>query len=126
MELTYGRVTKMLGNGRVDVVCVGSIAKQCRIRGSMRKREWVRVHDIVLVSCREFDKEKADIVFRYTDAEVQKLRKWGEPLNELIDAPSRDSDDENDQVVFRDDDAEEEDGRGEEEDHDLLVVIDAI
>ena len=109
MALTYGRVTKMLGNGRVDVNCVGSITRQCRIRGTMRRREWVKVHDIVLVSFREFDQEKADIIFRYTDAEVQILRNWGEPLNELVDVP-HDSDGEND-VVFRD---------GDDEDHGVL------
>lgn len=75
----------------------------------MRKREWVRVHDIVLVSFREFDREKADIVFRYNDVEVQKLRKWGEPLNELVDAPPHpsESDDEDGGVVFREGDEDD-------------------
>lgn len=77
---TYARVTKMLGNGRLHAVCVDGTQRLCKIRGSMRKREWVHVGDLVLLALRDFQDDKADVVFRYTDAEARDLRKRGERL----------------------------------------------
>lgn len=76
----YGRVTKMLGNGRVSAMCSDGQERQCRIRGSMRKREWVRVGDTVLVALREYADTKADVVFKYQDAEVHRLQRLGEDV----------------------------------------------
>lgn len=76
----YACVTKMLGNGRVEATCVDGVERLCKIRGSMRKREWVRVGDVVLVCLRDFQDAKADIVHKYTDAEVHRLRRLGEEV----------------------------------------------
>jgi translation initiation factor 1A len=77
----YGRVTTMLGNNRVRVAFADKAERLCRIRGSMRRREWVHVGDVVLVALREdLADEAADIVFRYQPAEVLQLRKLGEPV----------------------------------------------
>lgn len=70
----------MLGNGRVRAKFSDGIERQCRIRGSMRRREWVHVGDIVLVALRDLAGDKADIVFKYQQAEVQRLRRLGEPV----------------------------------------------
>ena len=86
---TYGRVTQMLGNGRVLAQCDDGATRLCRIRGSMRKREWVRVGDTVLVALRSFQDDKADVVFKYEDAEVARLRRLGE----LAAAPQPAADD---------------------------------
>ena len=74
----YASVTKMLGNGRLMAVCGDGVERLCTIRGSMRKREWVQVGDTVLVALRDFQDHKADVVHRYQDAEVHRLRKLGE------------------------------------------------
>lgn len=76
----YARVTKMLGNGRVLATCTHGEERLCTIRGSMRKREWVHVGDLVLVALREFTDAKADIIFAYTDAEEHRLKRLGEEL----------------------------------------------
>lgn len=76
----YACVTKMLGNGRVTAMCSDGVERLCKIRGSMRKREWVRVGDAVLVGLRDFQDAKADVIFKYTDAEVHRLRRLGEDL----------------------------------------------
>lgn len=86
----YARVTKMLGNGRLLATCGDGAERMCKIRGSMRKREWVRVGDVVLVALREFQDEKADVVFKYQDAEVHRLRKLGEDLAFLATGPNDD------------------------------------
>lgn len=76
----YACVTKMLGNGRVLAMCGDGVERMCKIRGSMRKRDWIRVGDAVLVALREYQDSKADIVFKYQDAEVHRLRKLGEDV----------------------------------------------
>lgn len=87
----YGTVTKLLGNGRMNVKFTEGNEKQCTVRGSMRKREWVNMNDIVLVAFRDFG-DTHDIIRRYTEDEVSYLKKIGELC-----------------VVKIDDDAEEED-----------------
>lgn len=81
----YARVVAMLGNNRVRAKFGDGVERQCRIRGSMRRREWVHVGDIVLVSLRDLAGDKADIIFKYQLAEVQKLRKLGEPVTIAAD-----------------------------------------
>jgi translation initiation factor 1A len=76
----YGRVMRMLGNGRLMAACDDGSERMCRIRGSMRKREWVRPGDVVLVAQREYQDSKADVVHKYSDAEVGRLRSMGEDI----------------------------------------------
>ena len=54
----------------------------CQIRGQMRKRVWINIGDIVLVSLREFQDSKADIIHKYTPDEARSLKAYGElPAN---------------------------------------------
>ena len=41
------------------------------IRGKMRKRVWINVGNFVLITDREFEKGKVDIVHKYSDRNVQ-------------------------------------------------------
>ena len=74
----YAWITKMLGNGRVLVKNMEKIERLGVIRGNMRKRDWMGVGDLVLVTLRGFQDDKVDIVFKYNETEVRMLRKWGE------------------------------------------------
>ena len=74
----YARVTQMLGNGRVLAACDDGVVRMCKIRGAMRKREWVRTGDTVLIALRSFQDDKADLVFKYEEGEVHRLRRLGE------------------------------------------------
>ena len=38
INLEYGRVNKMLGNGRVECYCFDGKTRLCNIRGKMRKK----------------------------------------------------------------------------------------
>lgn len=57
----------------------------CHVRGSMRKRAYVNVNDLVLVSLRDFQDDKADIIYKYENYELQDLKSKKElpDLNEL-------------------------------------------
>lgn len=82
----YARVTTLLGSGRARAKCSDGVERPCRVRGTMRRREWVRVGDVVLVSLRDgLAGDVADIVFKYSDAELQQLKKLGEPVHIAID-----------------------------------------
>jgi translation initiation factor 1A len=78
---SYARVIKQLGDGRFecqifntekDTTIVGKIC------GSMRKRVWVNIGNIVLVSVRSFDSSSCDIIHKYTDEEAKNLKNYGE------------------------------------------------
>jgi translation initiation factor 1A len=69
----YCQVTKLLGNCRLEGNCFDGKTRQCNIRGSMRKKIWIKVGDIVIVSLREFEDNKCDIIYLYQPKEVKKL-----------------------------------------------------
>lgn len=79
----YGQVMKILGNGRFEVNCYEKDdndnfimkSRLCIIRGSMRKKVWIKMSDIVLVSLRSFQDDRADIMYKYEDYEVSDLLK---------------------------------------------------
>lgn len=70
----YGQVLKMLGNGRVDVYCFDSVKRIGNIRGKMKRRVWIAAGDVVLISLRDFQNEKCDIILKYTPEEVRQLK----------------------------------------------------
>jgi len=73
-----GVVKKNYGQARMNVKCQDGETRVCRVRGKMKKRNWVREGDIVLVSPWEFQsEEKGDIVFRYTRNQADWLHRKG-------------------------------------------------
>lgn len=47
-------------------------------RGKMRKRVWVNAGDIILVSLRDYQDSKADVIAKYTPDEARSLKAYGE------------------------------------------------
>ena len=105
----YGRALAMLGNGLLRAQCDDGVERLCKIRGSMRRREFVHVGDLVLVALRDFggqqtadddddtrkkkaSLEKADVIFRYHPPEVQILKKYGEAVHILINDDEKELD----------------------------------
>ena len=84
-EMTYpgqgevlGVVIKLLGFDRILVKCQDGAERLCRIRGKMKRRVWIREGDIVIVSPWEFQTDKrGDVVWRYTHAQADTLRRKG-------------------------------------------------
>jgi len=94
----YGQVQRMLGNGRCDVQCCDGTKRMCHIRGKMRKKVWVNQGDIVLVSLRDFQDEKGDIIIKYQPDEARNLKTYGElpdnfKINDFGGEEGSDSDD---------------------------------
>jgi len=73
-----GVAVKFLGFDRVMVKCQDGHQRLCRIRGKIKRRVWIREGDIVLVSPWDFQSEsKGDVIWRYTRAQAEWLRKKG-------------------------------------------------
>jgi translation initiation factor 1A len=73
-----GIATKLLGFDRVLVKCEDGRERLCRIRGKMKRRVWIRVGDVVLVSPWDFESDKrGDLFWRYTRAQAEDLRRRG-------------------------------------------------
>ena len=91
----YAQITKILGDGRFQCKCTDGIDRIAHVRGKMRKRIWLGNGDIILVSIREFENEKCDVVEKYKEKEVAKLKKEGEiPENMVL--PKGESEDKKD------------------------------
>ena len=84
----YGRIVKLLGNGRANVECyVWEVNKDTKkmemnmrncvgkIRGKLMKRMWMGNDDIVLVGLRDFQDDKVDIIHKYNYNDALKLKK---------------------------------------------------
>ncbi|KAH8112634.1 eukaryotic translation initiation factor 1A [Phellopilus nigrolimitatus] len=74
----YAQVTKMLGNGRLEAQCFDGEKRLAHIRGKMRKKVWINQGDIILLSLREFQDDKADVIVKYTSEEARNLKAYGE------------------------------------------------
>ena len=74
----YAKVIKLLGSCRMTVVCSDTQERLAHVRGSLQKRSWISVGDVVLVSLRTFQTDKCDIVYKYHREEVLRLVKDGE------------------------------------------------
>ena len=72
-----GRVIKLVGGDNIIVRSTDGKVRTCRIRGKIKRRMWIREHDIVLIAPWDFQSEKADIVWRYISAHAEKLEKDG-------------------------------------------------
>jgi translation initiation factor 1A len=74
----YAKVVKLLGNCNLSLECADEVQRIGHIRGSMRKKVWVKLHDVCLISLRDFQDNKADIIHVYDADEVRMLCSYGE------------------------------------------------
>lgn len=77
----YGFVKDMLGNGRVNVHCEDGKIRVGRIRGSMRKfkhKAIITNGDIIIISRRDYEDDKVDVIHKYTFEEANNLNYRGE------------------------------------------------
>ncbi|KAJ3489327.1 hypothetical protein NLG97_g6017 [Lecanicillium saksenae] len=81
----YAQVVKMLGNGRLEALCFDGSKRLANIRGKMRKKVWINQGDIILLSLRDFQDNKGDVILKYTADEARTLKSYGElPENAKI------------------------------------------
>ncbi|KAI0019115.1 hypothetical protein F4780DRAFT_748502 [Xylariomycetidae sp. FL0641] len=74
----YAQVVKMLGNGRLEALCFDGTKRLAHIRGKLRKKVWINQGDIILLSLRDYQDEKGDVILKYTADEARSLKSYGE------------------------------------------------
>ena len=105
----YAQIIKILGDGRFQCKCADGVERIAHVRGKMRKRTWLANGDIILVSIREFEPEKCDVVEKYKEKEVAKLKSVGEIPDTMVLVNSGEKEEKNDEeggIILEDNDQE--------------------
>jgi len=131
----YAQITKCLGNCRFTVMCFDGKERMATMCGGMRKRRFVNQNDIVLVSLRDWQDSKCDIIDNYDDNLTRKLKDKGlVPDSIKIDADNNYSSDDDDNLGFvfstdipnSESDEEKKDTSDEESSEEEMIDIDDI
>ena len=95
----YAQIIKVLGDRRFLCKCTDDIERIAHARGKLKKKVWIVNDDIVLVSIRQFEPEKCDIIWKYTEKEILKLKNGGEIPESMLLANNSEK-----ETVFTDND----------------------
>lgn len=120
----YAQIIRLVGDSRLDVQCADGVKRVAHIRGTMRKKVFMNMGDIVLVAIREFEPEKCDVILKYTEDEVRKLKRSEEiPENfKINETEEKDGggigDDEDPVIKFEKKDKKQKKNSDDEEDDD--------
>jgi len=111
----FALAEQILGGRRVTILCEDGETRLARIPGKMRRRQWVREGDLIIVWPWDFQDSKADVKHRYTKTQAMYLSRKG-VLPDDVDVfgmnVTHDDDDEHDDL-FGTVDADDDDLFGE-------------
>ncbi|MEC8258463.1 MAG: translation initiation factor eIF-1A, partial [Candidatus Thermoplasmatota archaeon] len=97
----FALADQILGGRRVSVLCEDGETRLARIPGKMRRRQWVREGDLIIVWPWDFQDSKADVKHRYTKTQSMYLSRKG-VLPDDVDVfgmnVTHDDDDEDDDI----------------------------
>lgn len=114
----FALAEQILGGRRVTILCEDGETRLARIPGKMRRRQWVREGDLIIVWPWDFQDAKADVKHRYTKTQAMYLSRKG-VLPDDVDVfgmnVSHDDDDEHDDLF----------GTMDDEDDDLFGEADS-
>ncbi len=115
----FALAEQILGGRRVTVLCEDGETRLARIPGKMRRRQWVREGDLIIVWPWDFQDSKADVKHRYTKTQSMYLSRKG-VLPDDVDVfgmnVSHDDDDEHDDLFGSMDQEEDDDLFGDSDD----------
>jgi translation initiation factor 1A len=73
----FALVTVMPGTEYIKVMCEDGIERAARIPGKLRNRVFIKENDVIIIRKREYEENKAEVVWRFLPLQVQKLREKG-------------------------------------------------
>jgi translation initiation factor 1A len=73
----FALAQQLLGGRRVTVLCEDGETRMARIPGKMRRRQWVREGDLIIIWPWDFQDSKADVKHRYTKTQAMYLSRKG-------------------------------------------------
>ena len=114
---------QMLGGRRVRAICEDGEVRIARIPGKMRRRQWVREEDLIVVQPWEYQDDRANVISRYSKTQAMYLSRKGQlppivdvfgtkedPVDMGDDSGIFASEDDDDGGLFGDDDDDDDDG----------------
>jgi len=122
----FALAEEILGGRRVTVLCADGETRMARIPGKMRRRQWVREGDLIIVWPWDFQDSKADVKHRYTKTQAMYLSRK-QVLPEVVDMfgmNSRIDDDDIGDDLFGSSDAPEEAEAADDDDVDDMFGSD--
>ena len=122
----FALAEEILGGRRVTVLCADGETRMARIPGKMRRRQWVREGDLIIVWPWDFQDSKADVKHRYTKTQAMYLSRK-QVLPEVVDMfgmNTRMDDDELEDDLFGTPDSPEEADAVEDDDVDDMFGSD--
>ena len=73
----FAVVKQLVGGSRVKVICEDGVSRLARIPGKMKRFARVRDGDLLIVVGWDIQKDKADVLFRYSRTEAMTLKSRG-------------------------------------------------
>ncbi|HIF90155.1 MAG TPA: translation initiation factor eIF-1A [Candidatus Poseidoniales archaeon] len=123
----FALAEQILGGRRVSVLCADGETRLARIPGKMRRRQWVREGDLIIVWPWDFQDAKADVKHRYSKTQSMYLSRKG-VLPEAVDMfgmnTRQDDDDEFDDLFGNANDMAEESAADEAAEDTTEDVVD--
>ncbi len=83
---SYALVTKVLGGGNVEAACLDGLSRRIVIRGTIRRRAWIRANDILIIEMRHGMSDETKVV-RVQGSAPCAPRARGGPAGSSSDAP---------------------------------------
>jgi translation initiation factor 1A len=71
----FGLAELMMGANHIRVRCIDGVIRMGRIKGTMKKRIWIREGDTLIVAPWSFQDAKCDIIYRYLKPQTEWLRR---------------------------------------------------
>lgn len=72
-----GIIVQRYGGNRMDIKATDGKNRNCRVPGRFKRSFWLRPGDYVMILPWEDDNDKGDIIYKYTPAGVNQLKKKG-------------------------------------------------
>jgi translation initiation factor 1A len=72
-----GVINQRVGGNKMFVDCLDGKTRNCRVPGRLRRKLWLRPGDIVLIELWELDRERGDVIFKYSKAQSDWLKSKG-------------------------------------------------
>ncbi len=76
--IIFGVALRLLGGNHIEAQCADGVKRMVRIPGKIRRRQWVRVGDVIAIEpWYGLNEDKADLKRRYTATECRALERRG-------------------------------------------------
>lgn len=69
----YAFVMSVYGDGRYELMCYDKVKRLGILRGKLKRTARIQKNEVVLVSLRDFQSNKCDIVAHYSEEDLDKL-----------------------------------------------------